>query len=617
MRNGFLLKRLRIIGPNKPYAEIEFFKGLNVISGPSDTGKTYIFQCINFMLGATNPPKQISESEGYERIFLEIVTYKGSTYTLSRKLSGGDFFKYSCSINDVTSASSYEILKPKHNADDSKNISSFLLSLSGFKLGELIKKNKKNITRTLSFRDIARLILADEERIITESSPIISENKTNNTAEKSVFKLLITGRDDSGVTEIADPKIRKAKLEAKLELIDSLIDKVCSELIANKLAENENDLKEEVEQFKELLNVISTQIEERTNSVKTIWREIQELESRQLTINELLKRFTLLMDQYRADLQRLEFINEGNQYFTQLQYEKCPYCHQSLTVHNCDRGNQSSVFNKYEGDEITVACQIEADKINLSLKDLEETIKNLKEEHIEIEKNKLEKKIQYNNEKEILSNDLEPQSFKIKNELSTLFDKQKKYNFVVSKKEQFNDLEIEKMDIQQKLTAKQSQTPENDDKSNGITSSLMKLNEVILSLLNEWKFPEIFSVQFDQEQYDFLLSNKPRKNFGKGIRAISFSAFIIGLMKYCRAFKLPHPGFVVLDSPLTTFRDRDKQNEDVSESIQESFFLYLSNIEEQVIVLENKEPSENAKGKMNFIEFTNIPGIGREGFFIK
>lgn len=610
-----MLKKLRVIGSNKPSAEIEFFRGLNVISGPSDTGKTYIFQCINFMLGGTAPPKQISESEGYERIFLETETYEGKRYTLARKITGGDFHKYECSINEITSTSSYEVLKSKHNADDLKNISSFLLSLSGFKTGKLIKINQKNKTRTLSFRDIARLILADEERIITENSPIITENKTNNSAEKSVFKLLVTGEDDNGVKEIEDPKIRKAKLEAKIEMINSLIDKVCLELKESKISESENEFVEEIKQFKELLNVIGSQIEERTNNVKTVWKEIQILETRQLTINELLKRFNLLRVQYMADLRRLEFINEGNQYFTQLEYEKCPYCQQSFQNHNCHQDNQ--YFKIYEGNEITEACQIEANKIYLSLKDLEETIKTLESESEEIKKEKAIQKATYEKEKEILSKDLEPKSAKIKNDLDSLLDKQKTTYFVVSKKEQLNDLEFEKMDIQKKIKMKQSKTDEKNDISNILDSYLIELNQTIFDLLKELNFPDISSVQFDDKLYDFLFSNKHRMNFGKGIRAICFSAFIIGLMKYSQSFDLPHPGFVILDSPLTTFRDKDKQDEDVNESIQESFFLYLSNINEQVIILENKEPSETIKEQINYIEFTNIPGRGREGFFVK
>ena len=47
-----VLKKLVLSGVDKKDAVLKFTEGLNVISGDSDTGKTYAFQCINYMLGA-------------------------------------------------------------------------------------------------------------------------------------------------------------------------------------------------------------------------------------------------------------------------------------------------------------------------------------------------------------------------------------------------------------------------------------------------------------------------------------------------------------------------------------------------------------------------------------
>jgi hypothetical protein len=42
MKNGFQLRFLRVSGKGKKPAELEFRPGLNVISGASNTGKSYI-----------------------------------------------------------------------------------------------------------------------------------------------------------------------------------------------------------------------------------------------------------------------------------------------------------------------------------------------------------------------------------------------------------------------------------------------------------------------------------------------------------------------------------------------------------------------------------------------
>ena len=65
---------------------VDFEKGLNIISGPSDTGKSYIFQCINYMLGSSEKPKEIDESIGYSSVLMEIELYSGDTYTFKKLL---------------------------------------------------------------------------------------------------------------------------------------------------------------------------------------------------------------------------------------------------------------------------------------------------------------------------------------------------------------------------------------------------------------------------------------------------------------------------------------------------------------------------------------------------
>jgi len=51
-----------------------------LISGLSDTGKSFLFACINYMLGKEDSPKKIPESVGYTGIFLQIHTMR--KYTL-------------------------------------------------------------------------------------------------------------------------------------------------------------------------------------------------------------------------------------------------------------------------------------------------------------------------------------------------------------------------------------------------------------------------------------------------------------------------------------------------------------------------------------------------------
>lgn len=83
MKSGYRINKLRIIGESVDKAEIIFHPGVNVITGPSQTGKTYVFQCINYMLGSSKPPKKIKESRAYSSIYLEIADCQNIFYTLT------------------------------------------------------------------------------------------------------------------------------------------------------------------------------------------------------------------------------------------------------------------------------------------------------------------------------------------------------------------------------------------------------------------------------------------------------------------------------------------------------------------------------------------------------
>jgi DNA repair ATPase RecN len=44
MSKGFIITKLVLQGVNVKQALIEFKQGLNVITGPTDTGKTFVFE---------------------------------------------------------------------------------------------------------------------------------------------------------------------------------------------------------------------------------------------------------------------------------------------------------------------------------------------------------------------------------------------------------------------------------------------------------------------------------------------------------------------------------------------------------------------------------------------
>lgn len=199
MKSGFYITKIELVGEDKK-SSITLDNGLNVIYGPTGTGKSYIFQCINFMLGGSDRPDEINEIKGYHQIRMEIKSYSGGIYTLQRELTGGGFIKYDCEIDKIKKDSKFTTLASKHNAK--KSVSKFLLSLCGFPNVEYkVKKNAKNELVRFSYRGLNHFVMVDEVRIISKASPIFSEKVQAKTKEKSIFKLIISNKDDSSLEQ--------------------------------------------------------------------------------------------------------------------------------------------------------------------------------------------------------------------------------------------------------------------------------------------------------------------------------------------------------------------------------------------------------------------------------
>ena len=101
MSNGLRLRHLTFHGPVKGFATVSFTAGLNVIFGASNTGKSFIVDTIDFMLGGKGPLRDIPERIGYNQVLLAIETLDGDQFTIVRSTDGGAFRLFSGLYFDV------------------------------------------------------------------------------------------------------------------------------------------------------------------------------------------------------------------------------------------------------------------------------------------------------------------------------------------------------------------------------------------------------------------------------------------------------------------------------------------------------------------------------------
>jgi hypothetical protein len=197
------LRFIRILGPEKEPAVYEFTPGLNILWGSSDTGKTFLVQAIDFMLGAGDPLKDIPERNGYDHILLGL-TAGGKEYTIHRSINGGAFKRFDGLLLEVPKdPKAGTVLSAGHSAKNYNNLSNWLLQELGLDGKEILFSKTEGTRKSLGFRALAHLCIIIYPNITKDKSPLLSGQWVEATREYGVFRLLLTGVDDSEVTEDA------------------------------------------------------------------------------------------------------------------------------------------------------------------------------------------------------------------------------------------------------------------------------------------------------------------------------------------------------------------------------------------------------------------------------
>ena len=609
---GFYIKELRVTGDGLEDAVIELEKGLNVINGPSNTGKSYIFKCIDYMFGASEL-KVIPESKGYKKVYLEIRSFKSdSPITILRLIGKNDIFYAHTDIRNFNTEAHHK-LKSKHNANFEDNISKFLLNQIGIREKKVLVTNQDGKKKTLGFRGIVNLSLVSETDIISEEkSPIFDGVNTNETYCKSVFRYLLTLIDDVMCEEIEKDEIRKAKIDAKIEYINSDIKKMLQD--KDQLQEHiENKLNEfiSIDDYAEQVTSIEGKIREKRKILKAVTTKQNNLNFQKNKMSLMLEKFYVLKSQYESDLLRLNFVQDGDDCLNQIPTNHCPLCNNKVSI---------KTFNEENSNNIIEACNHEETKTKIHLLELAKTINatiseidaitnrsNDCENDIVILKEEIDK---------ILTNELNP----LKGIIATSVN----YSNLVSR---LQDIVVRINNKKREITgfdeSKKQQRPKLNYDISVQKSIYDELCEEIKNTLINWAYKDIKSVTFDAAKQDVVINNSGRKTNGKGFRAFFYAAFSVSLMNYLLSKEHPYTRILVLDSPVTTLKedeiDKGNINEDdmIDSSLQDALFVTLSKepLNKQIIILENKELPQQIEGKCNHIKFTKGKSKGRYGFF--
>lgn len=611
--SGFQLRSLRVEGPQVEAAEVAFGTGLNVISGPSDTGKSYLVETIDFMLGGGTPPRQIPESQGYDRALLTIEARDGRLFTLSRSLVGGDFeLRDHAEPEEVAPVT----LGSRHSAT-SDNISTFLLQLAGLDQ-KRVRKNAQNELQNLSFRNIAHLTIIDEESIIKKDSPILSGDSTQRTAQTSVFKLLLTGLDDSSLTAVKKRAIAKAELEAQITLLDQIIEDYTADLKAltndpADLVDQEARLDASILASEQTLAAERAVFESNEKARRVAWAEREAIASRLGEIDGLIERFQLLDESYDSDLQRLEAVAEAGVFFVALKVGSCPLCGAPAGDHDHDGLPR-------DGDIVALknSCEREIAKIRQLRTELQQANDDLSAEQIKLTGNGEQARRAFIEADALVRETLAPALSAARQELSQLMEARSTVRAAIALADRIEGLRQKRTETEAALGTAGRVTEERPGLP---AASLRQFSHVVEQLLDAWHFPHGKPVYFNEQEQDMVLGNRRRGEQGKGLRALTHAAFTLAIQEASRLANLPSTGFAVLDSPLVTFREADVDEEALNAGekvvVKQAFYRDLAQrfARAQVIVVENEDPDPAIWDEITVHFFSKRSDHGRYGFF--
>jgi hypothetical protein len=612
--SGICLRYLGYFGPRRPPAELRLQPGLNVICGASETGKSFIIESLDFMLGQEEPVRDIPERDGYDRIRLAVESFGWPPLTLDRSIDGGHFIAYEELLEDGAPRTEGKTLRWKHSAARQDTLSYALLERAGL-TSKVLRKNAAGETRTLSFRDLARLCVVTEEEIQGRGSPLLSGQYTTETVEYAASKLLLTGTDDSALVAVKATAERRDEDAGKIALLDEMI----AELQAQ-LDEAGIDEKELVDQLVRLDASIRSQndalatVQKRLDSVLArrgvAADHMRATDARIVEISELLARFELLDAHYQTDLARLAAIRESGSLFVHLAQGPCPLCgalpgNQHLDS-DCE-GNTEDVVN---------AAHAEIVKIERLRRELIDTVRSLGDERTNLLEASQRYRKDYDACEEELSDIAAPAVKAERTSYNQLVSGRVEVRFKLEKVERLKHL----ANLRVKLDGEQAKSADSSPASKTRVSRkvLDEFAQTIQGILQDWHFPSADRVFFDESTRDLQIAGKGRGSTGKGLRAITHAAVTIGMMEFCRERRLPHPGFVVLDSPLLAYWEPEGDEDDLrGTDLKEMFYRYLAGLqkESQVVIVENERPPEFVARECNVITFTKNPHQGRYGFF--
>ena len=531
----YYIKRLTLISKDGTISDVDLKAGLNIIYGESNTGKSLIVDCLDYLYGAKE--HRFDQKLNLKQIGLTI-DVDGKSVSLTREIDSN--------FIEVSSTCPY-IESGKYNANNGKK-PIYIVWLRLMKIEDDVRiiKTLAGKTQKLTFRTFCHLFLIDEDRAINKNSVLSTgtgKSKRVDTNVLSALLYLATSNNYLPDKEGKDAPTRKARKEA----VQKFFDRSMAKLADQKLSELMNLSKETPVELQKSIDSIINEIGNAEGILEESRKRSMEL-STQITeidaeINEsrvLFNRNKMLATQYASDIKRLTFIAEGDIYGEDIpKLDRCPFCNGELP--------------KEQNDSCIDAAIAEVAKIEVHVKDLESVQQSLESELKQLNTDKQALVEERRQVEMSIRREVQPQISMLKDKLAsytTALNQYKAQEMI----EKFSNVLLSELKVTEEEESDELQI--NIPQLFNQTFTAMIETE-LQKLLKECNYKNYTGSRFDKSDYDVVVNGHLKKSQGKGFRAFLNTLVAIAIQNCLFTYGLHIPRIFVVDSPILSLKEKE------------------------------------------------------------
>jgi hypothetical protein len=586
---AFHIAKITATGTSKPPATITFNKGLNIICGVSDSGKTCVLKCIQFAMGVLKKPFE-KEQTGYDSVSLDIMTPEGSIH-LSRTV-GKNIVNVVTEIRSIVGGD-YDI---EYKKDGNKNpvLNELWLKLIGIEKLPMIIKNQDFARQRLSWKTLLGLFWLKEQDIENPKSVLLPSTPTQNPYFFACLLYLLTGNEYPDMEENDKDEISKAKKEAVRQFVNGRISQMSQkreELQKALSAYGALDVEEEMQKLIDNLSETEAAIAAATEESKDLLGTLLDLKEIEAENQVTYSHFQSLKSQYTADIKRLSFIVDGEVHLHSVdKNKKCPFCEG-----NIQPAERKSYIEASKAELNRIITQLQG--LSESEKDVVSSLNEVrgKINHLESQRSDIEI---------LIETELTPQSDKLREGIqqyrSYVQLQQESTVLQNVSQEWITELQKQENDSSEKLKFKPKEHYPVDFNT--------RIDEIAYSILVDCKYENLNTVHFNMGTFDLEINGYSKEDsHGKGYWAFINTVVGLTFRQYLQEDAVHKPGLFVVDTPLLGL---DQGVDDTAPtSMRTALFQYFidNQSEGQMIVVENTKDLPELDYEFNgakVIEFT-------------